>query len=150
MQFNQFIQLYKSVSTLLFQVTSTLKRLNSVYLWYLQQYTMSSYLSGKARMKRLDITDDDSKVLGKTPVRFLSQSAEQFSSKKFMTHHSAWTPVNHKPSNEQVNTYSQFLLVSHSSKSPMYLCSSYTVLYFRFTKRGESYFLIGSVSMSNK
>ena len=53
-------------------------------------------------MKRLDITDDDSKVLGKTPVRFLSQSAEQFSSKKYMTHHSAWTPVNHKPSNEQV------------------------------------------------
>lgn len=53
-------------------------------------------------MKRLDITDDDAKVLGKSPTRFVHKSADSFTTKKFMTHNSAWTPVNHKPSNEQV------------------------------------------------
>jgi len=55
------------------------------------------------RMKRLEITSDDSKVLGKTPVRFLRKSADNFTTKNFMTLNSAWTPVVHAPSNEQVS-----------------------------------------------
>lgn len=68
---------------------------------------MTSYLTTKSKMKRLEITGDDSKVLGKSPTRFLNKSAENFTTKKFMTHNSAWTPVNHKPSNEQVRICSQ-------------------------------------------
>ncbi|KAF6016692.1 ECT2L [Bugula neritina] len=65
---------------------------------------MSSYLSTKSKMKRLEITNDDSKVLGKTPTRFVNKSADHFVTKKYQTYNSAWTPVNHKPSNEQVLT----------------------------------------------
>lgn len=75
---------------------------------------MTSYLSTKSRMSRLEITNDDSKVLGKTPTRFINKSAEQFVTKKYKTHNSAWTPVVHKPSNEQV-TAEQPLLSIHTS-----------------------------------
>ena len=60
-------------------------------------------------MSRLEITDDDSKVLGSSLYRYGNRSAGHFTTKKFMTHNSAWTPVNHKPSNEQVNVIKNLL-----------------------------------------
>lgn len=74
---------------------------------------MTSYMSTQSKMKRLQITSDDSKVLGKSPTRFINKSADSFTTKKYMTHNSAWTPVIHKPSNDQVNLYS-IMLPEHS------------------------------------
>lgn len=53
---------------------------------------------------RLSITEDDSKVLGRTTNlrREKTASMDQIHTLKLKTQNSAWTPIVHKPSNEQV------------------------------------------------
>ncbi|XP_076445720.1 epithelial cell-transforming sequence 2 oncogene-like [Babylonia areolata] len=53
---------------------------------------------------RLSITEDDGKVLGRTTNlrREKTASMDQIHTLKLKTHNSAWTPIVHKPSNEQI------------------------------------------------
>ena len=53
---------------------------------------------------RLPITEDDDKVLGRTTSlrREKAAALDQVHTLKLKTHNSAWTPMVHKPSNEQV------------------------------------------------
>ena len=65
--------------------------------------------SRKKTMKlqtRLPITEDDGKVLGRTTNlrREKTASLDQVHTLKLKTHNSAWTPIIHKPSNEQVGS----------------------------------------------
>ena len=50
------------------------------------------------------ITNDDTKVLGRQIERKREKTIPptQFKTRLFKTHHSNWTPVVHRPSNEQV------------------------------------------------
>ncbi|XP_055888688.1 epithelial cell-transforming sequence 2 oncogene-like isoform X2 [Biomphalaria glabrata] len=61
----------------------------------------------KKKMKfqtRLDITDDDAKILGRTTTmrREKAVVVEKFQTLKMKTQNSAWTPLVNKPSNEQI------------------------------------------------
>ena len=65
--------------------------------------------SRKKTMKlqtRLPITEDDGKVLGRSTNlrREKTASLDQVHTLKLKTHNSAWTPIIHKPSNEQVGS----------------------------------------------
>ena len=62
----------------------------------------------KKKMKlqtRLPITENDSKVLGRptTLRRDKALTSDKVQTLKLKTQNSAWTPINHKASNEQVN-----------------------------------------------
>ena len=58
---------------------------------------------------RLSITEDDAKVLGRTTSlrRERTASVDQIHTLKLKTHNSAWTPIVHKPSNEQVTALTE-------------------------------------------
>ncbi|XP_070190601.1 epithelial cell-transforming sequence 2 oncogene-like [Littorina saxatilis] len=53
---------------------------------------------------RLSITEDDSKILGRTTNlrREKTATTDQVKTLKLKTHNSAWTPMVHKPSNQQI------------------------------------------------